>query len=301
MSIFDFLNENPDILPENSLFFIRTGYIIKQLTTIQEMGYRVINTPESLTLTTDKYNLGVKLIEEGVNNPDTWLGYKGKNKDLMNETIDHIIKLFDNGYEELIIKPSSSLSSCRGKWVHLIKKTYDRDEITKYLNKIPDGFPTNYKDGTRLCIQSFVPYMAMHRIVVINGKAIKMSWMDRITKQTIHSTQEWNFPMHLVDETADYSQGSLGWKVSCCLNLDVIFNPDPDVELLSIAEKSQKAVGGEVNFIDVFETKNSYVICEMNTSPPIIFPQNLAKQHHHPQWNFSSNIAKYLYSVGDKL
>ena len=69
---------------------------------------------------------------------------------------------------------------------------------------------------------------------------------------------------------------------------------------LTTTDEDMREVAGAA-YIDVFETKNSYVICEMNTSPPIIFPQNLAKQHHHPQWNFSSNIAKYLYSVGDKL
>ena len=63
-------------------------------------------------------------------------------------------------------------------------------------------------------IQEIVYYKAIYRVIVINGKALPFSFVDRPTKKK--------------------------WKVSVCLNRDTMeFVPNPNKNLLKLAVDAQ--------------------------------------------------------------
>jgi glutathione synthase/RimK-type ligase-like ATP-grasp enzyme len=126
--------------------------------------------------------------------------------------------------------------------------------------------------GQRIVLQEFVPYTAIYRVIVIGGVALPYSFVDR---------PEWH-------------PGE--WKVSVCLNRTTMkFVPNPSVQLLRLAEDTQRAVGGEINFIDIFETTpGRFVISEINTACNLRIHERLAERARHPMANIHYRIAKYL-------
>lgn len=236
---------------------------IKLLKECEENGNIIVNPPNLLQLTSNKLKCAILLYNSGINHPKTWEGKKNNVK-----SVDLIKKLLINR-QKLIIKPFNSIS--QGAYVQIINKNDDNNKIENLISKIPtDPF----------VIQEFIDYKAIYRVIVINGKALPYSFIDKPTENR--------------------------WKVSVCLNRDRMkFVPNPKKELLQLAIDTQNVINNEVNnqqngvhFIDIFETvDNKFVISEINTACSLIIHEKLAKNAGHPDWEISKHIANYLNSI----
>jgi len=236
---------------------------IKVLKNRENNGDIIVNPPNLLQLTSNKLKCAILLYNSGINHPQTWEGRKNDVK-----SIELIRNIFKNK-QKIIIKPFNSMS--QGAYVQIINKN-DSDITIK--NKI-ETMPTN-----PFVIQDFIDYKAIYRVIVINGKALPFSFIDRPTEDR--------------------------WKVSVCLNKDrMTFVPNPKQELLQLAVDTQNVINKEVNnpysgihFIDIFETTdNQFVISEINTACKLIIHEKLAKKAGHPSWEISKHIADYLNSL----
>jgi glutathione synthase/RimK-type ligase-like ATP-grasp enzyme len=72
------------------------------------------------------------------------------------------------------------------------------------------------------------------------------------------------------------------------------FVSNPDTELLRVAERTQRVIRGEINFIDVFETREGYVLSEINTACNLLLHEEKARQAGSQYWNIARYIAQYL-------
>lgn len=92
------------------------------------------------------------------------------------------------------------------------------------------------------------------------------------------------------------------WKVSCCLNRTTMkLNENAHWSLLELAEKTQKEVGGIINFIDIFEypvgdflNQVRYTNAEINTACSLNIHEKLAKDAGRRDYNIHFCIAKEL-------
>jgi glutathione synthase/RimK-type ligase-like ATP-grasp enzyme len=229
---------------------------MRYLFSLKERGFTVINDPEVLYLTSNKLECALRL-QDHFPHPRTWL---------INKHIDmNRYRVFgracDEGYEHFIVKPETSIS----QGASVLK--FDKGDIDGYgdLDSFIERVP-----GNIVVLQERVPYSAIYRVVVIGGHALPYSFVDRPTTEK--------------------------WKVSVCLNretMEFVDNPSPD--LLRLAENIQQFIGGEINFIDIFEiTPNSFVVSEINTACNLHIHEMLAKRADHPKWNIHYRIDNYL-------
>ena len=72
------------------------------------------------------------------------------------------------------------------------------------------------------------------------------------------------------------------------------FVSNPDSELLRLAERTQQVIGGEINFIDVFETREAYILSEINTACNLSLHEEKARRAGSTHWNIARYIAEYL-------
>lgn len=240
----------------------RTEWTIK-LRELEEMGYKVVNSVDTIELTSNKLACSLHL-QGKVNHPKSWEYRKDMS---FNEFKAMIMDLnFSLNYPHYFIaKPLTSLE--QGANVRKIlqdDKTWE--EIIKDVNQVP---------GNKIVIQEYIPYTALHRVIVIGGKALPYTFIDK---------PEWH--------TND-------WKVSCCLNRTTMkLNENADPDLLELAERTQKEVGGVINFIDIFEVDTGEIIyytnAEINTACSLNIHEKLAKQAGRLDWNIHSRIAKEL-------
>jgi hypothetical protein len=122
----------------------------------------------------------------------------------------------------------------------------------------------------------------MHRVIVIGGKALPYTFVDKVA---------WH---------------PLQWKVSCCLNrTSMQIDTNPDQRVLEIAEETQRAVNGDINFIDIFEnddwrpiSQGRFSISEINTACSLNIHERLAQEAGRTDWNIHARIAKYLVQKG---
>jgi glutathione synthase/RimK-type ligase-like ATP-grasp enzyme len=176
----------------------------------------------------------------------------------------------------IIAKPLTSLE--QGLNVKKIPMGDRFGEVRNFLRikEELDGVP-----GNKIVIQEYIPYTALHRVIVIGGKALPYTFIDK---------PEW----HPND-----------WKVSCCLNRTTMkLNENIPDGLLSLAEDTQKEVGGVINFIDIFEYKedigggaipvSKFTNAEINTACSLNIHERLAKAANRNDWNIHSRIAKQL-------
>lgn len=163
--------------------------------------------------------------------------------------------------EDLIVKPE--VSTGQGRFV--TKVPYE---------EFCDGTWTRHISGGRVVIQEVVDYRAIYRVICIGERALPFAFVDK--------------PEYHPEE----------WKVSVCLNKKQTFVPNPRHELLDLAEQAQIYIGGEINFIDIFETGDEndpeFVISEINTACNLRIHEELAKTWGHPDCNIHYKIAKYL-------
>lgn len=236
---------------------------IKLLKEKEKGGAIIVNPPNLLQLTSNKLKCAILLYNSGINHPETWEGKKNDKKTL--DLINRLLKKRD----KLIIKPFNSIS--QGAYVQIIRKDSNEETIKNLISKIP----TN-----PFVIQDYINYKAIYRVIIINGKALPFSFIDKPTNDR--------------------------WKVSVCLNKDRMkFVYYPKKELLQLGIDTQNIINKEVNnpqsgihFIDIFETvDNKFVISEINTACSLIIHERLAKTAGHPDWQISKHIANYLNSL----
>ncbi|NJK32178.1 MAG: hypothetical protein HC927_07095 [Deltaproteobacteria bacterium] len=226
----------------------------------QGLGYRVINTPQTLALTSDKPRCAELMCESGLPHPASiTIDTRNSRDDILGR-----IGEFMRTHGSLVVKPRVSVA--QGAHVRRFSGPGARrlDEVVSVVLEQP----TRY-----VCVQEYVEYRAIYRVIVIGGKALPYSWLDRPTSDS--------------------------WKVSVCLNPDMTFVPRIDGELAGVAVAAQRVVGGEINFIDVFETRAGWVISEINTACNLELHQRLARRGGARSWDIARLIAEHLCAAFD--
>jgi glutathione synthase/RimK-type ligase-like ATP-grasp enzyme len=161
----------------------------------------------------------------------------------------------DYDIHNAIVKPYTSMDQGAN-----VKVARTLEEFTSAIRGMTTG---------KVIVQEVIDYTAIFRVVVIDGRALPMSWVDRPTPQR--------------------------WRVSVCLNRNMQFVSNPDQELLRVAERTQEVIGGEINFIDIFRTRSGrWILSEINTACNLSIHEGMARQAGHPSWNIANAIAKYL-------
>ncbi|HEY6018761.1 MAG TPA: hypothetical protein VIY48_02395, partial [Candidatus Paceibacterota bacterium] len=171
--------------------------------------------------------------------------------------------------EGLVIKPRYS----QGQGTHVHKVSWSQWLDLNYMLSLLETMPS-----CPIICQQVVPYEAIYRVIVINGGA-----------QMTHITAD--FPT------------SEDWKVSVCLNRHQVLlqtdpgNADSPNTLLAFALGQyaialQQAVGGEINFIDIYRLASGrLVVSEINTAC------NLNIHSRVTGCDFAELIANYLVSL----
>lgn len=267
-----------DFNPANTIIHARcanprTKWTIK-LRKLQEAGFKVVNSVDAIELTSNKLACSLHL-QNKVAHPKTWEYIRGMNEmDFVNLLQDIDAEL--DSPEEFIAKPLTSLE--QGANVQKVKWPImaTRIELRQQIDLVP---------GDKIVIQELIPYTALHRVIVIGGVALPYTFIDRV---------EWH-------------KNENDWKVSCCLNRTTMqLNEFVPPRLIQLAEETQKAVGGSINFIDIFEFPwkdnedkprdggGNYTNAEINTACSLNIHEDLAKKAGRKDWNIHYRIAKEL-------
>ena len=230
---------------------------------LEGKGVKIINSPKTLQLTSNKLDCSFVLLNAGINHPLTW---KGKKNNI--STINKIGELLSR-HNKLIIKPFNSIS--QGAYVQILKNTMSTNRIKKLVESIPtDPF----------VIQEFVEYKAIHRIIVINGIPLPFSFVDKPTKK------KWKVSVCLNRDSMKFN------SVPNKKLLDIAVNTQ------NVLKKHTKSKYKGIHFIDIFEKNyNTFTISEINTACSLLIHENLAKTAGHPDWQISKKIAGYLNSI----
>lgn len=158
----------------------------------------------------------------------------------------------ESGLQKFILKPTNSVG---GGAFCFLSSPVD-PEIDGKLSQIP---------GDEIVFQEFVEYTKIYRVIVIGNKTL--------------------------DKAVFYDKPNPDrWKVSVCLNPEMKLDENPDPKLLAYAKRLADIFESEIAFIDVYETKNGYVLSEINTAC------NLILHEEKSGYNISEDIAKYLVS-----
>jgi glutathione synthase/RimK-type ligase-like ATP-grasp enzyme len=172
-------------------------------------------------------------------------------------SFESVLELLRGGLA--IAKPTTSLS--QGQHVTKFDLPNSFDEFERLVNGVP---------GKQIVVQRFVQYTGIHRVIVIGGVPKNFTFVDRVS---FHPEQ---------------------WKVSVCLSKTKRLVTNPPKDLLDVAVKAQMAVGGDINFIDVFETPDGYTMSEINTACSLIKHEKMAREAGVRGWNIHASIAKLL-------
>jgi glutathione synthase/RimK-type ligase-like ATP-grasp enzyme len=264
---------HPEFNPSNTIIHCRaahpTAQWMRRLIDLETAGYRVINRTASLILTSDKLLFWEMLNEVGLAAYDndefevwTWPLPRRLTQQWLNDTAHQLSAGSPQG---MILKPRYSQG--QGTFVHHISWVNFVD--LSYMQELVATMPS-----CPLIMQQVIDYQAIYRVVIVNGVAgTAVITYDRPTKNN--------------------------WKVSVCLNRHqqhFIPSDDPNsreyqlaLRLGSYAQALQRAVSGEINFIDIFETRNNeLVVSEINTAC------NLALHSRLTGADFAEYIANYL-------
>lgn len=217
---------------DNTVIHARAAYPSRSgfmgvLFELERNGWAVINTPDALLLTSDKLACARMLEDSGMWQPRT-------------EAIAGVREIpkvyeFLANHHTCVTKPVASQGN--GKYVHVIDRQTRRGQL-EYIIREPAG---------AIMVQEYIPYIALHRVVVLNGEPIRTVWTDRPTRDR--------------------------WKVSVCLNPAMKVTNNPPRALTDLAVRAQEIVGGDINFVDIFECRwdlsrmcPTFVIGEINTA-----------------------------------
>jgi glutathione synthase/RimK-type ligase-like ATP-grasp enzyme len=170
------------------------------------------------------------------------------------DEIKHIID--ETSLKHFILKPVNSIGMGR----YCFRSFADDPKIDHKLSQIPDG---------KIIFQEFVNYLRIYRVIIIGGKTL--------------------------DQAVFYDEPSSDrWKVSVCENLEMKLDKNPDPKLLSYAKHLADVFESEIAFIDIYETKDGYVLSEINTACDLTLHE---KKSGH---DIARDIAVYLVSQVDK-
>ena len=248
----------PHLNPRNTIIHSRAAYPdgpmwVANLVRKEEEGYRVVNNTSVLRHTSNKLECAMDMYNAGLPHPRSWVANRSDSR----ENIQRLWHTIMSDYDcyKVVVKPYTSMD--QGANVKIA-------ETGEQLRSAIHGMPTG-----KVVVQECIDYTAIFRVIVINGRALPMSWVDRPTPQR--------------------------WRVSVCLNRNMRFVPTPDPELLRVAERTQEVIGGEINFIDIFYTRsNRWILSEINTACNLLIHEGMARSAGHPEWNIARAIAKYL-------
>ena len=233
---------------ENTFFHLRTAYpyrckFIDSLYALENEGYLMANSVDTIRLTSNKMRCAEKLLNAGMPHPKT----KAWQCSNSIEGLQEIMHWFDG---KAVIKPC--LSNGNGSYVRKINSKMTQTKLANIIAEIN--------------ADKVVPYIALHRVIVLNGEPLDFVFTDRPTDKR--------------------------WQVSVCLNKKMSFIEKPQNELLEMAVKAQGIVGGVVNYIDIFETTDGYVMGEINTSCNLSIHEKISGR------NIAAAVAKTLYEYG---
>jgi glutathione synthase/RimK-type ligase-like ATP-grasp enzyme len=276
----------PRLNPRNTLIHARAAYPdtswMRNLEAMERQGYRVINKTEVLKLTSHKLRCAQRMYAAGLPHPKTWEYNRSGSLSSLINTIRG-----ESSADSFVVKPFTSLeqganvrrvdrreqnhscvcAECGHR--HTVSTSIRADDFRPAIDSQPGG---------PVIIQECVPYTEIYRIIVIDGRAIPISWRDR--------PRSWN---------------SESWRVSVCLNRGMEFVQNPGSELLRLAERTQQEIGGKINFIDIFATPDGYVLSEINTACNLTIHEEKARAAGSRHWNIAKKIAEYLTSEGGAL
>ncbi len=261
-SVNDFEEKVQGLIPRDTVIYARAAYPtldgwMGRLKRLEDAGFTVVNPVRVLQLTSDKLACALHLRDK-VSHPKTF--EIDKNNFDWGDIGRLVGDLFPVTY---IMKPLTSMDQGANVTKIEFPLPINGESLGDIANRIP---------GNKIVFQKFVPYTAIYRVIVIGGVALPYSFVDK---------PEWHPD---------------NWKVSVCLNrVTMRFVPNPNPALLRLAERTQVAVGGEINFVDIFETTpGNFVISEINTACNLRIHERLAERAHHPMANIHYRIAKYL-------
>lgn len=250
--------DHPELNKDNCVIVARCAHPnnspnwMKILEDMEEDGWTIINNTNVLKLTSNKLQCSL-FLQDKVNHPKSWECTKRNFEETANN-------LNDGTY---IVKPYVSQS--QGRYV----KKFFVDEDADFLIDANTSQRLNIDEipENKLVIQEFINYVALYRVIVINGRALPFSFVDRPTQNK--------------------------WKVSVCLNrTSMEYVPNPNPELLRLGEQTQREIGGNINYIDIFEKQDrSFVISEINTSCILFIHERLSGK------NIAREIAKGIKQI----
>jgi|WetSurMetagenome_2_1015567.scaffolds.fasta_scaffold00759_21 glutathione synthase/RimK-type ligase-like ATP-grasp enzyme len=245
---------HPEFTPQNTVIVCRaahpTAQWMQRLVAREAEGYRVINTTESLRLSSDKLRFweavnGAGLAAYDDDEAEVWTHQLPRI--LTQQRLTATAQRFSaSSPQGVVLKPRYSQG--QGTFVHLIPWVSFVD--LSYMQSVVETMPS-----CPLIIQQVIDYTAIYRVVVIDGLACTAAiTIDR---------PEWH-------------DGD--WKVSVCLNqhqrhfqVGHLEQTDPlyqKAERLGLyATALQRLVKGEINYIDIYETRDGeLVVSEINTA-----------------------------------
>jgi glutathione synthase/RimK-type ligase-like ATP-grasp enzyme len=156
--------EKHNCTPENTLIHYRctgSSNITPKAFKLEQKGFSIINCPDVLRRTGDKFHSYEWASSHGVNLPITKKGSP--------EKIRKIIQ--DASLQHFVLKPVNSV----GMGKHIDQSFPDDPELEKKINKVP---------GKEIVIQEFIDYKEIYRVIVIGGTAlVEAVFSDKPTKK----------------------------------------------------------------------------------------------------------------------
>jgi glutathione synthase/RimK-type ligase-like ATP-grasp enzyme len=203
---------------------------------LESQGFKFINKPSVLKLTSDKWEcLNFLQLRYVGNCPLTFSIPRYTPEDGLRNIIDHEFR-----NQDFIIKPRYSQGG--GQFVFKETRGLATENLRRDMEMIPLG---------NILFQEVVSYTIIYRVFVINNHALPFV-------------------------TYDTPEIENNWKVSVCLNRNQRVNVNPPRDLLNFAENIQLVIGGKVNFIDIFGTTGGYVLSEVNTACNLTIHEQLS-------------------------
>lgn len=166
-------------------------------------------------------------------------------------TPDKIRKLINTlEFDKFVLKPINS----KHQGAFCFRSFRGDKKIDEKLFQVP---------GEEIILQEFTEYKRIYRVIVVGGRPLEQAVF--------------------YDEPSPER-----WKVSVCLNPNINFEKNPDPKLLKYAKELAKIFESEIAFIDIFQTKNGYILSEINTAC------NLSQHEDKSGYGISKEIATYL-------
>lgn len=138
-------------------------------------------------------------------------------------------------YGTVVVKPIYSQGE--GIFCHRLEKGLPEEDIKILLQGMP---------GDEIQVQQYIDYRRLIRVIVLGYKALK--------------------------EATTYDEPGQSWKCSVCLNRNVKAYREDSPKLFELAERTAKAFGAQINYLDFFEDfSGNFILNEINTACNLSF------------------------------